>query len=78
MHTIYYIKYLQFLPTCFGPKDHHQGNVYNKHRENGKWKNVLIMKVILCKNNKNFVKDAKVTVKLSLQRPVQVLRAPES
>jgi hypothetical protein len=33
MHTIYYIKYLQFLPTCFGPKDHYQGNVYNKHRD---------------------------------------------
>ena len=33
MHTIYYIKYLQFLPTCFGPKDHHQGNVYNEHRD---------------------------------------------
>jgi hypothetical protein len=33
MHTIYYIKYLQFLPASFGPKDHHQGNVYNKHRD---------------------------------------------
>jgi hypothetical protein len=33
MHTICHIKYLQFLPTCFGPKDHHQGSVYNEHRD---------------------------------------------
>ena len=33
MHTIYYMKYLQFLPTCFGPKNHHQGKVYNEHRD---------------------------------------------
>jgi hypothetical protein len=33
MHTIYYIKYLQFFPTCFGPKDNHQGNVHNEHRD---------------------------------------------
>ena len=33
MHTIYYIKYLQFFPTCFGPKDHRQGNTYNEHRD---------------------------------------------
>ena len=33
MHTFCYIKYLQFLPTCFGPKDHYQGNVYNEHRD---------------------------------------------
>jgi hypothetical protein len=26
MHIICYIKYLQFLPTCFGLMDHHQGN----------------------------------------------------
>ena len=32
MHTIYYVKYLQVLSTCFGPKDHHKGNTYNKHR----------------------------------------------
>jgi hypothetical protein len=31
--TTLYIKYLQFLPTCFSPKDHHQGNVYNEHRD---------------------------------------------
>ena len=33
MHTIYYIKYLQCFPTCFGPKDHHQGNVHNEQRD---------------------------------------------
>ena len=33
MDTIYYIKYSQFLPTCFGPKDHHRGNVYSEHRD---------------------------------------------
>jgi hypothetical protein len=33
LHTIYCIKYLQFLSTCFGHKDLHQGNVYNEHRD---------------------------------------------
>jgi hypothetical protein len=33
MHTIYYIKYLQFLSTCFGSTDHHRGTVYNEHRD---------------------------------------------
>jgi hypothetical protein len=26
MQIIYCMKYLQFLPTCFGLMDHHQGN----------------------------------------------------